>query len=76
MVGRESAGVPDAVHGLADARVLIPMRPGMRSLNVAVAAAIVTGEALRQIGGFPQAPSPTADFPSGAGAVYQSALEP
>ncbi len=50
LVGRESAGVPDAVHAAADARVLIPMRPGLRSLNVAVAAAMVVGEALRQIG--------------------------
>lgn len=48
MVGRESAGVPDEVHGRADARVTIPMRPGLRSLNVAVAAAMVLGEALRQ----------------------------
>jgi tRNA (cytidine/uridine-2'-O-)-methyltransferase len=49
MVGRESAGVPDHVHDAADMRVLIPMRGGLRSLNVAVAAAMVTGEALRQI---------------------------
>lgn len=76
MVGRESAGVPDEVHGLADGRVLIPMRPGMRSLNVAVAAAIVTGEALRQTDGFPPVPMPAADFPSGASPVYQSAHEP
>ncbi len=50
MVGRESAGVPDAVHATAEARVVIPMRPALRSLNVAVAAAMVVGEALRQIG--------------------------
>ncbi len=49
MVGRESAGVPESVHAGADARLLIPMRPGMRSLNVAVAAAMVAGEALRQL---------------------------
>jgi tRNA (cytidine/uridine-2'-O-)-methyltransferase len=49
LVGRESAGVPDAVHAAADHRVLIPIQPSMRSLNVAVAAAIVTGEALRQV---------------------------
>lgn len=49
LLGRESAGVPDEVHALADARVTIPMVPGMRSLNVAVAAAMVLGEALRQI---------------------------
>jgi len=52
MVGRESAGVPDDVHAAADARLLIPMRAGLRSLNVAVAAAMVLGEALRQTGGF------------------------
>ena len=53
MVGRESAGVPDSVHDAADARLLIPMRPDMRSLNVAQAAAMVLGEALRQTGLFP-----------------------
>lgn len=52
MVGRESAGVPDAVHDDADARIAIPMVAGMRSLNVATAAAMVLGEALRQTGGF------------------------
>ena len=52
MVGRESAGVPGDVHAAADARLLIPMRAGLRSLNVAVAAAMVLGEALRQTGGF------------------------
>jgi tRNA (cytidine/uridine-2'-O-)-methyltransferase len=52
LVGRESAGVPDAVHEAADARLRIPMRAGLRSLNVAVAAAIVLGEGLRQTGGF------------------------
>ncbi len=53
MVGRESAGVPDAVHAKADARLVIPLLPGLRSLNVAQAAAMVMGEALRQTGGFP-----------------------
>jgi tRNA (cytidine/uridine-2'-O-)-methyltransferase len=53
LTGRESAGVPQMVHEQADARLLIPMRPGMRSLNVAQAAAMVLGEALRQTGGFP-----------------------
>lgn len=48
MVGRESAGVPDAVHDRADGRVIIPMAPGLRSLNVALSAAMVLGEALRQ----------------------------
>jgi tRNA (cytidine/uridine-2'-O-)-methyltransferase len=52
MVGRESAGVPDDVHAAADARVVIPMRPELRSLNVAVSAAMVLSEALRQTGGF------------------------
>ncbi|RUO99507.1 tRNA (cytidine(34)-2'-O)-methyltransferase [Hyphomicrobium sp.] len=56
MLGRESAGVPDHVHELADARVTIPMRPGLRSLNVAVATAMVLGEALRQTNGFPDSP--------------------
>jgi tRNA (cytidine/uridine-2'-O-)-methyltransferase len=52
LLGRESAGVPEAVHQSADARLRIPIRPGLRSLNVAVAAAMVLGEALRQTGGF------------------------
>jgi len=52
LLGRESAGVPDAVHARADARIKIPMRAGLRSLNIAVAAAMVLGEALRQTGGF------------------------
>jgi tRNA (cytidine/uridine-2'-O-)-methyltransferase len=51
MVGRESAGVPEEVAACADVSVTIPMQPGMRSLNVAVAAAMVIGEALRQIRG-------------------------
>ena len=55
MVGRESSGVPDDVHAAAEARLLIPMRAGLRSLNVAVAAAMVLGEALRQTNGFPAA---------------------
>lgn len=52
MLGRESAGVPDAVAGEADARLRIPMRSGLRSINVAVAAAMILGEALRQTGAF------------------------
>jgi tRNA (cytidine/uridine-2'-O-)-methyltransferase len=51
LVGRESAGVPDAVAATADLRIRIPMRPGLRSLNVAMAASLVLGEALRQTGG-------------------------
>jgi tRNA (cytidine/uridine-2'-O-)-methyltransferase len=50
LFGRESAGVPPEVHAAADARLVIPMRPGLRSLNVAMAAAMVAGEALRQEG--------------------------
>lgn len=53
LLGRESAGVPEAVHARADARIRVPIRPGLRSLNVAVAAAMVLGEALRQTEGFP-----------------------
>lgn len=53
MVGRESAGVPEFVHRAASLRLRIPMSRGMRSLNVATAAALVLGEALRQTGGFP-----------------------
>ena len=48
MVGRESAGVPDSVHQRADSRILIPIRPPLRSLNVAISAAMALGEALRQ----------------------------
>ena len=53
LLGRESAGVPDEVHDRADKRVLIPMAAGTRSLNVALAGAMVLGEALRQTNGFP-----------------------
>jgi tRNA (cytidine/uridine-2'-O-)-methyltransferase len=54
LLGRESAGVPAAVHEVADARVKIPVRAGLRSLNIAVAAAMVLGEALRQTDGYPK----------------------
>jgi tRNA (cytidine/uridine-2'-O-)-methyltransferase len=50
LFGRESAGVPDEVHAAADARLVIPLQPGLRSLNVAIACAMAAGEALRQIG--------------------------
>lgn len=53
LLGRESAGVPEEVHAAADLRIRIPMRPGLRSLNVAMAAAIVAAEAMRQLG-FPE----------------------
>ncbi|MEN0118661.1 MAG: tRNA (cytidine(34)-2'-O)-methyltransferase [Agrobacterium cavarae] len=48
LFGRESAGVPDHVHDKADERVLIPMVEGQRSINVAMSAAMITGEVLRQ----------------------------
>lgn len=50
LFGRESAGVPDHVHDTADGRILIPMQPGQRSINVAMSAAMIAGEALRQTG--------------------------
>jgi tRNA (cytidine/uridine-2'-O-)-methyltransferase len=53
LLGRESAGVPDSVRDAADARLRIPLMPGLRSLNVALAASMVLGEALRQTEGFP-----------------------
>jgi tRNA (cytidine/uridine-2'-O-)-methyltransferase len=53
LLGRESAGVPAAVHEAADLRLRIPLRPSLRSLNVALAAAMVLSEALRQTSGFP-----------------------
>jgi tRNA (cytidine/uridine-2'-O-)-methyltransferase len=53
LFGRESAGVPEPVHRAAAVRLVIPMRTGMRSLNVAVAAAMAVGEAMRQTGAFP-----------------------
>lgn len=54
LLGRESSGVPPEVHAAADARLTIPMQAGMRSLNVAMAAAIVAAEALRQCGALGQ----------------------
>lgn len=50
LFGRESAGVPDTVAAAADARLVIPIRSGLRSLNIAMAAAMALGEALRQTG--------------------------
>jgi tRNA (cytidine/uridine-2'-O-)-methyltransferase len=58
LLGRESAGVPAEVHAAADARLRIPMREGARSLNVALAAAMVLGEALRQTGRWPEGALP------------------
>jgi len=53
LMGQESAGVPKEVHDAVEARILIPMKRGERSLNVSLACAMVTGEALRQTAGFP-----------------------
>jgi tRNA (cytidine/uridine-2'-O-)-methyltransferase len=50
LFGRESAGVPDHIHDIAEGRVLIPMQPGQRSINVAMSVAMIAGEALRQTG--------------------------
>lgn len=52
MLGRESAGVPEAVAAAADARIRIPMRPGLRSINVAITGAMILGEAFRQTNTF------------------------
>jgi len=54
LVGQESSGVPQDVHDAADERLIIPMAEGMRSLNVAISAAMVTTEALRQTNRFPK----------------------
>lgn len=56
LFGRESAGVPEAVHCAATARLVVPMRAGLRSINVALAAAMVIGEALRQTELLPNEP--------------------
>ena len=53
LFGRESAGVPEDIHSAADARVLIPLAPTARSLNVAMSAGIALWEALKQTGGLP-----------------------
>lgn len=53
LLGAESCGVPPEVHARADLRVRIPMAAGFRSLNIAVAAGIALGEALRQTGSYP-----------------------
>jgi tRNA (cytidine/uridine-2'-O-)-methyltransferase len=51
LFGRESSGVPDEVHAAAEVRLRVPIRPEMRSLNVAMTCAMAVGEALRQSGG-------------------------
>lgn len=59
LLGRESSGVPEDVHTRVNARVTVPMRPGLRSLNIVTAAAMIATEALRQTDGFPAlAPAP------------------
>jgi tRNA (cytidine/uridine-2'-O-)-methyltransferase len=69
LFGRETAGVPREVHGAVDVRLVIPMRRGMRSLNVALACAMVTGEALRQTRTFPADGPPRQQMrPRGSGA--------
>lgn len=54
LLGRESSGVPQDVHAAADLRVTIPLRPELRSLNIAVSASMILGEALRQLDAWPQ----------------------
>ena len=59
LLGNESAGAPPEVHAAADLRLSVPMAAGMRSLNLAMTAALVVGEALRQTDGFPRRPEET-----------------
>jgi tRNA (cytidine/uridine-2'-O-)-methyltransferase len=53
LFGRESSGVPEEVHQAAEIRLKVPIRPGLRSLNVAMTCALAVGEAMRQTGKFP-----------------------
>ena len=55
LLGSEAGGAPAWAHAAADERLRIPLQPGLRSLNVAVAGAMVLAEGLRQTGGFPEA---------------------
>jgi tRNA (cytidine/uridine-2'-O-)-methyltransferase len=55
LFGKESAGVPPAVAEACDARLRLPMRPAVRSMNLATAVALALGEALRQNGALPDA---------------------
>ena len=64
LLGRESAGVPAEVHDAAEIRLRIPLRPGARSLNVALAASMVVSEALRQTNGFHAQADQHADTPA------------
>ncbi len=66
LMGRESAGVPQDVHNSADLRLRIPLQPGARSLNVALAAAMVLSEGLRQTHSFPAHSFPAAGLPRGS----------
>ena len=59
LFGRESAGVPDAVHAAADISLLVPMRPPLRSINVAMVCAMAVGEAIRQTSRLDVSPVPT-----------------
>ena len=54
LMGRESAGVPQSVHDMVDARLLIPMNKNARSVNMAISAAMAVTEGLRQTDGFPK----------------------
>ena len=54
LLGRETSGVPSEIHDVVDARLKIPMQERMRSLNVAIAAAIVLGDALKQTNQLPE----------------------
>ncbi|MFC4254994.1 tRNA methyltransferase [Altererythrobacter xixiisoli] len=54
LFGKESAGIPAAIAESCDARLRIPMRPQVRSMNLATSAALALGEALRQTGGMPE----------------------
>ncbi|RDE05748.1 tRNA (cytidine(34)-2'-O)-methyltransferase [Sphingomonas aracearum] len=56
LFGQEGAGVPEEVHARADAPVVVPMAPPLRSLNLSVSVAVVLAEALRQTGGWPAPP--------------------
>ncbi len=67
LLGRESQGLPAEVHATVDARLRIPLLPHTRSLNIAVAGAMVLGEALRQTGGFPTAACPDSTDPRKVG---------
>lgn len=64
LLGSESRGAPAHVHAAADARLVIPIRAGLRSINVATAAAMVLGEALRQLQAFPHREASPEDLSS------------